>query len=182
VLAEGESYARRSRYNERVQTFRRRLFAIVSVLSLILFLATSALWIRSCWWYDNFKRAGNIADRIIYHDIGSENGYVEIRWFDSRSGFMGTPQWRFSSMSVSQLPPRLSDHETTFAFAPEGWYLFFPLWLPAILFAITPSYWLLGPRRRLKRRRRLGLCLGCGYDLRASPERCPECGVAVTAR
>jgi hypothetical protein len=36
-------------------------------------------------------------------------------------------------------------------------------------------------RRRQRRRSREGLCPACGYDLRASPGRCPECG-AVPAR
>ncbi len=52
-----------------------------------------------------------------------------------------------------------------------------PLWMPASLFVILPCYRFLRFDRRRKRRK-LGLCLACGYDLRGSVGRCPECGKA----
>ena len=40
---------------------------------------------------------------------------------------------------------------------------------------------LLSPLHRRQRRRACGQCLQCGYDLRATPDRCPECGAIVKA-
>jgi hypothetical protein len=53
-----------------------------------------------------------------------------------------------------------------------------PFWLLAVLLAIAPSLWTYQRRRR--RRADAGdRCANCGYDLRATPDRCPECGTAT---
>ncbi|HEY2584686.1 MAG TPA: hypothetical protein VGI81_02850 [Tepidisphaeraceae bacterium] len=55
----------------------------------------------------------------------------------------------------------------------------------AVATAILPALWLAAWLRRralLRRRRFENLCRTCGYDLRASRERCPECGTPITPK
>jgi hypothetical protein len=54
----------------------------------------------------------------------------------------------------------------------------FPLWPAAVATAVPLGAWLATYRRRkrLRRRAEAGLCRACGYDLRATPGMCPECG------
>ncbi len=57
-------------------------------------------------------------------------------------------------------------------------YVIVPLWIPTAIFGLLflscrPLHF-----HRRRKRKKLGLCVKCGYDLRGSLDRCPECGGA----
>ena len=60
----------------------------------------------------------------------------------------------------------------------SGTTILLPAWFLALLFALLPALRL---RRYFldRQRNRPGFCRQCGYDLRATPLRCPECGMVV---
>ena len=64
----------------------------------------------------------------------------------------------------------------------DGWTLYVPYWFLLLLTAAMPGYRLSRARSlRRQARRQLNLCRRCGYDLRATPDRCPECGTEAGA-
>jgi hypothetical protein len=55
------------------------------------------------------------------------------------------------------------------------WRIIIRLWLIVLCLSLLPALWLYGTLR-YRSRIMQGACPRCGYDLRATPDRCPECG------
>lgn len=104
---------------------------------------------------------------------------ITLYWDPGLYNNEGSRGWHWRDFQGTSLKGHLQD---LFAFGlrKEGFFTAYlvPLGYPLILFALLFMFSAL-PLYRDRKRRRLGLCLKCGYDLRASGERCPECGTAT---
>jgi zinc-ribbon domain len=69
-------------------------------------------------------------------------------------------------------------HEATPVFDLWFDYVQIPYWVMIVVALVLPVR---GARHILKDRNQLkrGVCFNCGYDLRASSQRCPECGTPI---
>ena len=107
------------------------------------------------------------------HKVWTEGGCIYWRMRHSRfEGHDTTMTWgTFGSVDTRWWPTK------SFGFSTDTVAVAVPFWIPTIL---ASSLWCFFyqpvDRLRRRKRKRLGLCLECGYDLRASKDRCPECG------
>lgn len=171
----------------------RKLLGALSVLSAFLCVIAGVLWVRS------YRRAD-----LTYH-VGEDRetwcvvsnwGAVTIAHREYKGLAGGDQGWTFYSGSADRMPfgqVRWSvvgfsrsgiaqSYDGPYAYTCQDEYFSIPFWFLVVVFAIPAS--LLAVRllrlRSARRRMRLGLCLGCGYDLRGSDNRCPECGRPMT--
>jgi hypothetical protein len=166
---------------------RRILLNTAAALSLLLCLAAAGDWVNSYRAYWTIRRCDLHRAIDIHSDLGALyflrfDGLTEGRGFacayDSRPQEAWTLERRAGTMPQRWKPVRFIELRDAWAFY---WYgLTIPHWVFVTTFAIPP---LLRFRswRRHRRRAKAGTCAKCGYDLRATPERCPECGTVAKA-
>jgi hypothetical protein len=104
---------------------------------------------------------------------------ASVRRGDRFGRFLGVEYSYGAIVLVSS--PRLSPDQTEFQ-GYEG-EVVIPFGYFVVCGTVLPILWVRSSRARALRVRRqqFALCLHCGYDLRASSDKCPECGVAVSS-
>ena len=116
--------------------------------------------------YHRMTRSPAIAppDFTNFRRLSNANGYTNRR---AAFRFLG---FGYERVTMS---PRLRAMLAVFQIEVPFW----PITLGVLAAAVRSE--LKWRRRSRQRLALLGLCPTCGYDLRASPERCPECGTAA---
>ena len=171
----------------------RRLFTILSILSLLLCVAMAGMWVRSYWIMEDigWERpaaviavAGSRGQVLFYRDIETPPGAAaRPLGFQHHSGGPTIPMTQL----IGSLTP---NYYSFFGFAAargEATKLIrfelvvLPHWFLVFITSLLPiRCWMLWRGRRCRERRQAeNRCVHCGYDLRATPDRCPECGTAV---
>ena len=186
------------------------LFIVVAAASLLLCLTAAALWVRSYSGSDYVSRRVTVrsmpeqvesqirrvqwtrghvwlaSEVLTVYPRGEWAGPGDsVGWTHWGHGRMGPRHVGWDAMPRESAWNRMgfavfeggmstswSDERTT--------TVAFPAWLPAAAFAVLPTVWV-GRAVQRRGRRRRGLCGRCGYDLRASGGRCPECGATAGA-
>jgi hypothetical protein len=168
---------------------RRRLFTILSALSLVLCIATCALCVRSYWQFDAYSI--HRPNRVTFH-IASRGGRIGLFSYKTDGTKPGEPP----VSDAEDLMAEPCDWGLRVARTGEwieSWrvgagsrhtdinYCLISDWLILLVTGALPAFWF-ALWSRSRRRWQVGKCRVCGYDLRATPERCPECGTASSSR
>ena len=149
-----------------------RVLMGASFLSLLVFFITCFMWVRSYFvrellyfWHGHVCVHSSLGELCFeyYDHPGPDNP-----WFSRYILDASDLDWPLSFSA--------GIHDPTDAASPP--HIRMPYWTAAIAL-VLPSGALLAGRIRARRRISRALCFVCGYDLRASLDRCPECGTAI---
>jgi len=182
---------------------RRRFFAILTASSLMLCVATLGAWMRSYQVSDSVEyvhdhRLGP-GRRLIFLDSDSGRLALGTGILNFFHGDLYTGGFTFWHSAPPRRPPACWDEPegdpddsspppvppwwTRIGFGVQHDFLndcsnqitiAAPHWFIVLLTSLLPALWM--KRFRLGLGRAQGICKRCRYDLRATPDRCPECG------